>query len=564
LIINMLNQLESLGIPWLYFDFKQDARHLPNDAIWVFRWNWLRLKPLLPPKGVLQTQWVQTLADIFAHVFGWFHGSENYLLEFLHKLLNSSRGIPTLKDLHQLIKKAEERTRKRMDYFDVVMNRLQSMLLVLGDVIDCKRGFSIEELLKHPVVLELDGLRRDEANFLVELILAYIFHYRIANGERGKLKHVLVFDEATRVFFKSRQWRETTLELGMPFVDVVPQIIRNYCEGMIFAAQEPSIISHSVLANTNLKIIGFLGEGEDIDRIAQSLDLSLVERSAISRLRCGEWIVKKQGIKPFLMKSFDFQLKKNVTDKQLFAKMKNVISRLSGFSPSKDSKSRAANRKTVPPISKDAMKLLLNVNEHPFSGIASRYKMLGLSVKRGEKAKQELLQNGLASEVSISLGNYRPSKFIVPSKQGIEYLKEMRCKVKLWNFLGNVSFEHRLLQVLIAYMYRRLGKEVEVEKELQGYRWDLVVKEGEKRTAIEIACSSNVDVKKLTKGAKIFEKVLIICKDLRTAGIVERLIYSKLGSTARAKMQIWAASAFLSKLKRNLKASLEGKKSAIA
>lgn len=556
----MLNQLQALGVPWLYFDFKQDARHLPNDTIWVFRWNWLKLNPLLAPKGVQQTQWVQTLADIFAHVFGWFHGSENYLLEFLHKLLDSSRGVPTLKDLYELIKKAEERTRKRMDYFDVVMNRLQSMLLVLGDVIDCKRGLPIEELLKHPVVLELDGLRRDEANFLVELILAYIFHYRIANGERGKLKHVLVFDEATRVFFKSRQWRETTLELGMPFVDVVPQIIRDYCEGMIFAAQEPSIISHSVLANTNLKIIGFLGEGEDIDRIAQSLDLSLVERSTISKLRCGEWIVKKQGIRPFLMKSFDFQLKKNVTDKQLFARMKNIISKLSGLSVLKNSKSRAANRKTVPIISKDAVKLLLNVNEHPFRGIASRYKMLGFSVKRGEKAKHELLHNGLAKVVSVSLGNYRPIKFLVPSSRGIEYLEDMGCNVKLWDFLGNVSFEHRLLQVLIAYIYRRLGKEARVEKELRGYRWDIVVNEGKKRTAIEIACSSNVDLKKLTDGAKLFDRILIICKDLRTAGIVESLIYSKLSPAARGKMQIWVASAFLSKLKGNLNAGFEGKK----
>lgn len=110
-------------------------------------------------------------------------------------------------------------------------------------------------------------------------------------GQRSKLSHVIVCDEANRWFYKQRTYKQTTIELGTPFIDTVPQIIRDYCEGMIFASQD--CLSHTVMANTNLKIVGFLGDGNDIEAIAKSLDLKDDERSAITCLELGDWLVKK-------------------------------------------------------------------------------------------------------------------------------------------------------------------------------------------------------------------------------------------------------------------------------
>jgi hypothetical protein len=35
------------------------------------------------------------------------------------------------------------------------------MLIVLKEIVDCSVGFPLEELLEQPLVIELDGLRRD-------------------------------------------------------------------------------------------------------------------------------------------------------------------------------------------------------------------------------------------------------------------------------------------------------------------------------------------------------------------------------------------------------------------
>lgn len=84
LIATILTQLMRLRVPvpWMAFDFKRDLRGLSRDYdIKVLRWNWLKINPLQPPPGVDLTQWMTFLADIMAHVFGWFHASENYLMQ---------------------------------------------------------------------------------------------------------------------------------------------------------------------------------------------------------------------------------------------------------------------------------------------------------------------------------------------------------------------------------------------------------------------------------------------------------------------------------------------------
>ena len=44
------------------------------------------------------------------------------------------------------------------------------------------------------------------------------------------------------------------------------------------------------------------------------------------------------------------------------------------------------------------IEFLKNVQENPTSGIAARYKRLGLSVRQGQKLKSSLLEQGLIKE----------------------------------------------------------------------------------------------------------------------------------------------------------------------
>jgi hypothetical protein len=564
LIINILLQLlnREKPIPFLATDWKRDLRHLTRKhPIWVLRWDWLKVNFLQPPKGVSKKQWMMIIADLAAHVWSYFSASENYMVSAMEKLYRQHEDeYPTLQELFEVIDKTEEKSRRYIEYQDVVRNRLASMLIVFGDVVDCRIGFPIEELLNHPVVIELDGLRRDEANFLIEYLLAYIFAYRLANGHRRRLRHVIVFDEATRVFFKKKEWRETTIELGMPFVETVPQIIRDYGEGIIFALQEPSLTSHSLMANSNVKIVGFLGEGEDIDAIATSLDLNEEERSAIAKLERGEWLVKKAGMEPFLMRSIDYPLEKDVTDEELRARMEPILSRLNKFVvPASQQTKREI--KQLPSLSEDAKKLLFSVNSHPFKGVSSHYSMLGFSGRRAETAKDELIQKGFVKEVSITLGSHRPVKFLVITNLGLSYLKSEKKETKLWEFIGNASFEHRLYQVLIAYSFRQSGHQAFIEKEIgEGKRLDVLLIQHEKRVGIEIELTPNLNLGKILKSLKDLDELKIVCED-KAIEKVKETIDNVVYPSIRKKISIHTVREYLASLKGNLRANNDGKKS---
>jgi hypothetical protein len=562
LIINILLQLlnREKPIPFLAIDWKRDLRHLTRKhPIWVLRWDWLKVNFLQPPKAVSKKQWMMIIADIFAHVFGFFSASENYLMQFIDQLYQK-KDYPTLQELFEAIDNAEEKSRRYIEYQDVVKNRLASMLIVFGDVVNCRVGFPIEELLDHPMVVELDGLGRDQANFLVEYLLAYIFAYRLANGHRGRLRHVIVFDEATRVFFRKREWRETTIELGMPFVETVPQIIRDYGEGILFALQEPSLTSHSLMANSNVKIVGFLGEGEDIDAIATSLDLNEEERSAIAKLERGEWLVKKAGMEPFLMRSFDYPLEKDVADEELRARMEPILSRLNKFVVPASQQTKK-EIKQLPSLSEDAKKLLFSVNSHPFKGVSSHYSMLGFSGRKAETAKDELIQKGFVKEISITLGSHRPVKFLVITNIGLSYLKTEKKETKLWEFIGNASFEHRLYQVLIAYSFRNSGHQAFIEKEIgEGKRLDILLIQHEKRVGIEIELTPNLNLEKILKSLKDLDELKIVCEDKAIEQIketIDKVVYPSL----RKKISIHPVKEYLASLKGNLRANNDGKKS---
>jgi hypothetical protein len=566
LMINILRQLLDRSIPWLCFDFKQDLRHLTqNYPIKVLRWNWLRINPLKPPKGVDIQQWMMIIADIFAHIFGWFHASENYLLQYMNKLYEKKKGkgYPTFREVYELMDSTEEKSRRFSEYRDVCRNRLASMLIVLKDVIDCEYGFPVEELLNYPVVIELDGLRRDEANFLLEFFLVYIFTYRLANGHRGKIHHLICFDEATRIFFKKRQWKETTVELGQPFIEQVPQIIRDYSEGLIFAAQEPSIISHSVMANSNLKLVGFLGDGEDIETIERSLDLDEEERSAISKLEVGEWLVKKAGMKPFILKSSDFPLEKNVTDEELKQRMQPFLSRLQEMSKPRtqvpvenadqvEPEARKIRLK-MPDLSKDAKALLTDVCEHPFRGLSTRYKLLNFSGRRAESAKTELIQKSLVKEVSIKFGSYRPVAYLVLTNLGLKFLKNAKKETTLWEHVGRVGFEHRLYQVLITYAFRNAGHQAFIEKVVNGKRLDLLVLKENRKIGIELELDSNVELESMLKSLEEVDELIILCNNITNLKAIKEALRKSVVGDGLRKINFHLVNEYLSKLRRNIK-----------
>ncbi|MGB9760379.1 MAG: ATP-binding protein, partial [Thermoproteota archaeon] len=423
LIMQIIQELLRIRIPFLVIDYKIDYRHLVKTypQLIVINWKDLRINPLEPPPEVSFDEWKQQFLNIFGHIEGIWHGSTQYLLEAIDKAYEEKKRTPKMEDVYKKVVEANETSRKMQEYASVVETRLYGMLSKLGAVINNEKTFiDVEKLLQMPVILELHGLGRDEATLIALWLFYWIYAYRRAKGIRGKLLHVLIIDEAKRIFTASEQYSQTTTEYsGIPPADLICDEIREYSEAIIASDQEPTKLSNSLKANTYTKITGFLGNGKDINDIAEAMDLNEEEREAITKLERGEWLVKLAGryTKPFLIKTEDFPLKKDVSDEELSKRMQPFLEKLKV----KEKTIEAENKEKVF-LSEDAWRLLININNHPFLGIAGRTKALGLSPSRVERAKDELLKRNFAVQLEVSLSKRRPTSFLVLTSHGLSFL----------------------------------------------------------------------------------------------------------------------------------------------
>ena len=252
------------------------------------------------------------------------------MLDALDGQREEIRDRVTQRDLHQRIKElGGTSNRKLQEYWAVVDTRLSGMLSKLGKTVDGRETFDVEKLLDKPVVIELDGLDRQDANFLVLWLFYWNYTYRRPHQQRGSLPHVLIIDEAMRVFTGSEMYSSTTSDYsGVPPADLFCDEIRDFGEAIIAADQEPTKLSQSLKANTYTKLTGNLGNGLDIVDISGAMGLKEEEKDAVSALDRGEWIVKLSGrhTKPFMLKTEDFPVTRDVTDKRIAELMKDRIS----------------------------------------------------------------------------------------------------------------------------------------------------------------------------------------------------------------------------------------------
>lgn len=198
--------MDQVPVPFWTFDLRQDYRHLirRDPTVPVLPWQEFRFNPLRSPPGVPPRRWAQVFSEIFGHATALLSGSKNYLMKQIIKLYELydlfdavTEPYPSLYDLQVLLDQAKiNYVRKQADYRDTVLNRLEAMTLTASTVFDCSQGHPIDDLLTRKVVFESDGLDRDLQNFLMEILFAYVYEYRLAQNHRGDgLRYLFFLDE---------------------------------------------------------------------------------------------------------------------------------------------------------------------------------------------------------------------------------------------------------------------------------------------------------------------------------------------------------------------------------
>jgi len=569
LLYSIMDQLIELNIPFTYFDLKRDGRCLlrQHRNLIVIPWRELKWNPLRNPPGMSLKSYWQLYAEVCGHVWGIYHAGVNYILEYLDRMYEELKnGLPTLVDLYKLMVVTQETTRKRLEYFDVMYNRVRALVSILGSVIDVQTGIKLEELLNYPVVIELDQLRADEQNWIVEVMLTWIYAYRMVQGHRSeKLRHCVIIDEAHRIFDVNKEFRETTREMGMPTINLFPTQFRDFGESLMVTSQEPSKVTDSIHANTLVKIVGNLGSGKDVKAISEAMNLSDEEKARIPMLQRGEWLAKMSDryTKPFLVATPYHPADKDVTDEEVRQRMQPFLLKVMD-EVTKDRLELLKQGSTAPQLmeqetheaiepsltlSEDGWALLLDINSHPFRGLTGRYKGLNLSGRKANSAKNELVQKGLVVEVSVALGSNRPVKFLTLTNMAITALESIGHDVRLWKHtVGHMGFKHQLYSVLIAYTFREAGYQTFIEKNMgNNRRVDVLVLLGGEKVAIEVETGVGIDIDNKLKVLDEVDELIIVVDERRDVPWVREAV----GDFPPGRVQVYHVIDYLRYLKAN-------------
>jgi hypothetical protein len=522
-LYHIQDQLIHRDIPFLFFDMKKDGRALLRKfkGLVVLPWHRFPWNPLRPPSGMPIKAWWANFSQICGFSFGWFVASSNYLQQHLERLYDhyeETGKLPTIFNLYASITQTTETTRRKSDYHDSVENRISTLVSIFDDVLDVEEGIPLEELFTVPCVIELHGLRPAEQNWLVEVMLSWIYFYRLYQDQRGeKLRQVIFVDECHRIFDRSKEFRQTAIEMGTPIISIFPSQFRDFGTSLVLASQQPSQVMNTVHANTLVKLVGNLSSGIDITAIAEAMGLDEELTDCIHKLKRAQWIVRMSDsyTEPFIIDTPDYQVERNVTDDEVITKLKSIFGDYLPKEKPKQKEKTSKLKVILPQLSDDAWSLLFDLNTHPFrgalKGVSNRYAALKLSARRGNSAKNELLQKRLIRDVDVPLGGHRPVKFLVLTDLAINILRNMGHDVRLWRHTGHMGFHHQLYTVLIGYSFRRAGYQTFIEKTMRNRRRiDVLVILDDKKVAIEVELGPTVDIQSKLQLLEEVDELVIV------------------------------------------------------
>ncbi|MBI2185454.1 MAG: hypothetical protein HYU39_10925 [Thaumarchaeota archaeon] len=372
-------------------------------------------------------------------------------------------------------------------------------------------------------------------------------------SQRGEtLRHVTIIDEAHYVFDAGIQWRQTSVEMGQPTINLFHTQFRDFGESLIITSQVPSQILHSVHANTLVKIVGNLGDAEDIKFIANSMGLTQEQQSNIHKLKRGQWYcrINDDYTEVFLLKTSDHPASKikDVSDDEVETILKRELPKL--FETPRQPEIVIDDS-----LSGDALNLLLSVGKNPRRIFRNHMKAMGISGRRIERAKNELLGNGLVIEANVKLGNYRPVLYLVPTEKAIELLKNV-ADITLLKKIGNVGIEHLVYQDIVAEGYALSGYAVFTEHNAGNRRYDVYAVANEKTIGIEIELSTE-NIHEKIQNSDVDELVFVF-KDKQTLERI-RATVSPIESSLLKKVRFTVIDDYMRIVKNKIAAEQQGK-----
>jgi len=546
----ILKGLVQKAKPFLVFDWKRNYRDLLSSpdfkGLLVFTVGRdivpFRFNPLIPPPGTPPKIWLKKLIEIMCHAYFLGEGVSVLLLRAIDSLYaeyglysGKAKGYPTMDSVKSWLLKYGPKGRER-GWMESALRAVETLCFgEVGNVLNSGPAVDIALLLEKQAVLELDALTNADKTFLIESLLLWIHHYRLAEKTREKFKHAIIIEEAHHVLLRKKQ--EATGEETV--TDVLLREIRELGESIICLDQHPSLISKPALGNTYTTFAFNLKHRGDLAMMQDCLLLDKEQTGYLGRLEVGWATVKLQGrwFFPFLVKIPLVKVEKgSVTDsvlkqKQSFARKLYsqrgcsaripVIPGNSGLFRTQDTAERAIphkgklekekrnngkNKGCTIKLTTQQRRLLKDIWLYPTSTITERYDRLRFSSRLGNSIQNSLLASSFISSSFVPLPSGRIKILILTDKGR----KELGINTSESDRHGGA--EHRYWCKLLAGHLRKRGYSVTKEAPIGGGKAvDILAVKNGKRIAFEIETGKSdavANVKKCLKAG--IDKVVVV------------------------------------------------------
>jgi len=420
-----VNTLVSQGIPVLILDWKRNFRDLLalpgfeklevytiGRDISPFRFN-----PLIPPADVPPKSWLKKIIEVMANAFFLGDGSM-YLLQHTIDAVYRENGVysgavedwPTFRDVLKKLKSIPAKGREML-WLSSALRAVSVLCFGQSDqIFNVSRNSGLEQVFSKQVVFEMESLAQSDKVFFAQSILLWLHMFKLASrGFREELSNVVVIEEAHHILSKRARQNSAA---GESITDTVFRELREFGVGLCLMDQHPSEISLTALGNTYTTACMNLKSATDVNVMAGAMLLDSDEKKVLGNMPVGKAVVKLQGRVP---ESFIIHVplmqgirKGVVTDETIQKRMKHAVLMESasvdedaGVGGEAEESSESSGADSVTGLSADAKRFLKDIEEYPDSGVAARYRRLGLSGRVGDRLKKELIAKGLIEETDL-------------------------------------------------------------------------------------------------------------------------------------------------------------------
>ena len=299
------------------------------------------INPFIPPVGVTVESYIPCLMSAFETAFTMPDPLPVIFREAINKTYNlygwkmsSTCDDPSVTPFgfHELIRvfqdhvssmEYEGETRGNIQTAGVL--RLSSLIEQNANIYDTTPTIPVHELLRQPVVLELNAITaKEQKTLLMALLLVSICNYTKFNTPLdGDLKNILLIDEA-HVLFKGSQGEAGGNRAAAELEDMIAEI-RAYGTGVFVADQSPSTFGPTIVANTDTKVMFQTVEKDSKNLLAAATGMSEQKKELLSKLDMGECLLYYGKLpEPILVKADDARniarFRRDVPDAELRSK----------------------------------------------------------------------------------------------------------------------------------------------------------------------------------------------------------------------------------------------------